>query len=1613
MSHSPTISPPTAASTPTQPSQPLSPSDETLRRLRAEIDATGDAARRARLLAEVAELEECDGDDAAAARDYLAAYEVEPSFRESLEGIARLLDKRSGLKGLGARFFESLLGAAATPEERVRALLMQAAYMADVAGDITTATTSARQAAAIGEAPAAEQARAWLELELLAGRSDDSAIREQALAERTRFASNPTWRALLLIDRARMASQSGQTEAALLLLKEARGLEAGGTWAATLALEEVSRVPPGSADTMRAPARADLQATSLEALADLIDSAIHDGDRGDDLGVPRWAREPGRAADAWLRSAEMRRTARQLDAGAAALDRALLAVDRMQGDDKRLAQMVVAQARIRLAEQTGNTELAADLAAHRLETETDGPTAAALALRVAEWASTRGHAQEAIDALSRALVSDPGCLPARALQLDMLADGNQPSAFSSQLEEFADQLATDSARVRAFILAAFVWAVRAGDVAAARAALTQAAMFGANAVVIARVARLLAGIAGDTAWYEEATKRLLASEQPDKESISLCTELIRIRSARGDAAAVARAMVELVEIPGGAWLAWILEAFPAPSRAASPGRDDPDARARSAIASLAAIDEGDFDRSRTLRVVAAMRAHAIGDLATARDGLRRLVERYPEDAILATYLGDLDRSAGDLSAAASVASRAAGAVTDRELGAAFHIEAAFEHWRAGQRKRAMDELEAAMGDAPEASKTAIGWAIWGVDPESLDARRLAIRRAEEVGGDPRVLALERFATAVASGEADVASAALAFLDAAPAPLSLAAAIGRLTVSTAAVVADEVDALARIASSGPGGLLLAAAERTVVARRSDDPEAIAQAARGWFEAGGGLPAALDWLGAAVSLGDSREEVQARIAVAQSMSGDARESMLASAALLQTHVDLSTPAAFVAGRSASVRLANLELAPPGCDPRRRAAALEDLDGALGAEAELDAIALAAWSRLASSDAVSAREAFERVLAERPHDLAAWDGLRACAESSGDLALRARASAELGARCRDARRGAAFWEAAALTFIDLGDDTNADRALAASFERDPTRPVAFDKLFRRARARKDNATLLTIISRRVNVTDDPDELQKLSWEQARVLRENGDFDGALKALERVTILEPDHVGALALLGEINIRRGQFEDAASALARLAALDGAPAKNRVTAAVAAADLYENKLDRVDAALDVLLTVRRAKLSTAPVRERLARVAARTGAWQVATATLEELMKERSDRAGRIEAARLSIAIDRDRLGDIQRAAVAVATLLAEAPDDGEAIDLLLRLDPPPDGKRALLDAARIALVTNLQSHTIDTAVVRRLADVARALDDSALRQSALGALSALGESRAEADPIFAQLAQSKPRIPHVRIPDAMMRSLLAPGDEGPVAELFVMLGPTIAEALGPNGHMCGVGRRDKVDPRSGLSLRNEIAAWAGAFGIEQFDLYVGGKDPLGIQGIPGVPPAIVVGPDVNSPLSPLARARVAREILAIVRGTTIVRCRDDVAIAAIVVAACKIANLPVDHPPYAVLAEFEKLLGKAISRRTRKLLPSLCGALVATHADARAWSRRALASQDRIAAVASGDPVVILMDVLGVPMDRLGRSAPGNARAEELLRFVLSQTYVDVRRSLGLEETA
>jgi len=1647
-----------ASQLPPAPVETLEAITSAVGRLRAEVEATNDRARKARLLDEAGEIQERAGDEPGAARDYLAAYNADTSFREPLEGLVRLLERRRSLANLG-KLVEALVAAAVTPEERARALTERAIFFEDVQKDLEGARGAAREATETGAVPA-ELGPAWLTLELVAAKLGDAALREEALAGRAELAVNRDWRGLLLVDVATLAAASGETERALEIALRARDVGGKATWTALVAVERICRGDPGLVGSDEARSRARAHAESLEARAEMLREAMADAAQGDANGVPRHARTIEHASDLLLRAAEARRLASELGRAAQALDRALelLADARPRREDEPTAggshsdvaaaiERVVLNARLRLAELTGDTALAADLATRRMIGETDGGVVAALAMRIAEHAASEGDIGRALDALTTATERDPLCAPARALKLDILDGGGDAARFATELEELSKQLTSAEAQGRALLLAAYVWAARAGDAARARETLGQAEACGVSKDVVARLGRSLASLRGDDAWYEAAT-RSLAPHEPAGELPLLWVELARLRLAQGDEAGAAEATRELGRLEGGAWLGRVLEALTPPagtrdprderderdetsdadaSGAAAGPADDAGARARSraAFEELAASASDDADARRSFTLVCALRAHAAGDIEGTLRHLTALAAEDASDPLVAAYLGDLLRGRGDRAGAARAARAVAEArEDDADLRAARLVEAGLDTWRLGDRAGGVASFEAAASASEEVARAVqpvLAWSTRGVDVDAPEGRRRAIEHAVTLRDDAGV-ALERFGLEAVHGDPADAEGALANVEIAPNDsLRLAAALARVVWPRGALEKEALGtALDALAAVGERTRAAAAAERLRFTREGDSSEHAAEdaaaAAKAWLDVGGGAAAAMEWLASAMVSGDPTMEVPARRALAELLADEAREAMNASATLLDAVLRPGETFPLVSGSSHAVRLANLELSPPGCDPRRRASVLSELDGALGEEAEVDALALSAWSSLAAGDPATALEIFRAVTAARADDLHAWEGMRAAAEALSDREAYAVACEQLGARCADPGRGAAFWEQAAITWAKLGTafDARCEAALDASFTRDPTRSQAFDKLFRRVRDRKDGAKLLDLVARRLEVTDDAAEIAKLYWEMARVLREQGDPDAALEALEHVTMFDENHVGALALSGEIFIRRGMFEEAASNLARLARVEAAPAKNRVTAGVAAVDLYENKLGRHDLALEVLLALHAARLTTLPVRERLARAAARTGSWNEATRILEELMQERPEREGRIEAARLAMAIHRDRLHAPEAALTAASKLLDEAPGDGEALDLVVGLDAltaQTAQRRTLLERGRDALLMTLHDDPANVDAERRLARVARALGDGALEQAALASAVALGGPDGSSEQMIVILASKKARVPQVALTEAMLRQVLAPGDDGPVADLFVALGPTLAEALGPQHAALGVHpKKDRVDPRAGISLRNEIASWAGAFGIASFDLFVGGKDAAGVQGIPGETPGLVVGSGINAPLSPTTRARVARELLGLVRGTTVTRWRDDTTIAAIVVAACNISKVPVEHPPFAVLAEVERLLGKAIGRKTKAAIAPICRAIVQSGQDSRQWAARARASQNRMALVASGDVSVVLADVFGEPAPRLGAVARDDLRAHELLRFTLSRPYFELRRALGLE---
>lgn len=1597
--------PPKASGDSEQP-LPAVPPAELLARLRAEVAATAGKPKQARLLHECGVLLELAGEEPSSARDFLAAFNVDPQFREPLESLVRILSRRKSIKNLG-KLLDALSRAAETPEERARAYWEHASYLLEHEQNLGEARAKLEEALSANP----EDGTAWLELEILGAKEGDLQARMRALEARAELASDPTWKALLYIDLAELMAQAGDAARAYELLDAASALEGGARFRTRLVLEAIAAREQDL----------DAMARALEGQADLVVEALEDKERGDEIGVPRTMRSAEFAAEAWLRAAELRR--RQGDASAAA---ALL----LQAAQRAPGSSVIARARLVALEATGDAEGAAVIAREELDRGVGGPSAASLWLRLAEAAALANDRAGALSALKHALTADPACIPARALEVDLLGDGQEPAVLAESIESCIESFTTDAAKGRAYLLAAYVWACRANNVAAAKAALSQSSMCGVSPGTVSRLARSLASIVGDDAWYEESTKRLLAAGSELDEAPSLWFELGRSRLMRGDVAAANDAFAKLAACgadggePGPtAWLGRMLAAFAsglAPAAEASEGGGSaPAGRAPGPIEELAQA-ESDPDAARGLMLVAALRYVRSGDMAAACDRLRALHADAPQDEVVAIYLAELLRRSGDAAGAARTLAQTGAATEDEELGASLHLEAAILFWNAGDRPQALEEMEAARAAALPSASALLGWALRGADADTLDGRRRAAEAARDGGGDPALAALERFALEVAwqgqGGEPAEAEQALEAAEASGAEdVAVAAALGRLIWAGGLERRDMVErALDRLEDRGHEAMAIARAERVRLARDVDrDRRGAADAAKAWIAAEPTLPVALEWLGASLAADDRDGDVAARRMIASQLGRDteAASAMEASAAIVAM---LDQPAALhrlVSGEHAPGQLMNLELAPPGCDPRRRAAALHGLGDCLGNDAQIDAFALAGWSDLAAGNTAEALEAFRAVVEVRPQDLAAWEGVRTASELLGDHVSTALACAQLGALCRDDARGAEFWEYAGKILLEHTDaHEDAEIAFQRAFERDPRRFFAFDKYFRALRERNDDDRLLGVITKRLEVEDDEQRIAKWFWERARVLRKKGDLDGALAALENVTMLEPDHVGALTLSGEICLSKGQFAEAAPLLAKLSTMSEVPEQQRRVSGVTAVNLYENKLSMPDKAVEVLVRLHKDGLSTLPVRERLAKAAAKTGAWEAATAILEQLMEEREDREGRIEAARLAMAIHRDKLQEPLGALAATGRLLDESPDDGEALDLVLTTSFDPEFRSRMLGRGKKTIVESLYRDPFDAERVALLAKIAGAGQDAILRQATLGVLAALGSDDPGLNEELARLDAKIPSRPQIALDGRAMAEIADPQDTGPVAELMALIAETVSLSLGPSLTSLGVGKRERLDARGGHPLRLAVAEWMGAIGFEgDFDLYVGGPTPHGVAGVAGEQPALVLGSAVTVPFSAASRSAVAREVFALRRGISAVRTRDDAAVASVVIAACNESGIDMPNPGYAVFGEISRSFHKEVSRKVKKAIGEVCQRVAQSGQDPRVWANAARRSIDRMAVLAAGDVSLVLSDVLGIPRERLGEVVPDNERARRLLAFVLSPSYLELRRKLGM----
>ncbi|HVZ31827.1 MAG TPA: hypothetical protein VG963_05345, partial [Polyangiaceae bacterium] len=761
------------------------------------------------------------------------------------------------------------------------------------------------------------------------------------------------------------------------------------------------------------------------------------------------------------------------------------------------------------------------------------------------------------------------------------------------------------------------------------------------------------------------------------------------------------------------------------------------------------------------------------------------------------------------------------------------------------------------------------------------------------------------------------------------------------------------------------------------------------------------------------GHVARECAARYRVSQFLSGSAAELAAASAALVE-HFLGGSPAAFLEGTTPQLHLTNLETSPAGCDPRRRERALGEAEPLLGAEEEPTLGLLRAYNLLALGENAAALAALGPYTRAYPDDPAGWEAFVTAARQMSDPELLAGATQSLAECSQEPASAARLFEEAAALYLDrLGDVTRGEAALRRAVGIDVSRSSSFERLSKLLRERGDAAGLLELCERRLQIPVPSAERLELEWQRARAHRQLGDAPAALAALDRVVALDTRHIRALALFGEIYITQQRHREATEVLARLAETAEASAEERLTSGLFAVDLYENQLQNTERALEVLLALERAGLGGLAVRERLARAAAKSESWDDAVVVLEQLMFERSTPEERAEAARLALAIHRDRRDDPTSTLRAARALLELEPCDAEALDVLLGASPDAGESDAALQAARDALAEHLQRDPFQLDALKRLARVADRTGSASVRQVAVGALLALGyggpSSGARAE--LAALDQQLCTRPSLVFGADLLGELRDPNDSGPVCDLLALVASHLGRALGPELSLYKVSRRERILPGSGAPVREEVQAWAHAFGLGELELYASGVAHGHVVALATEPTSVVLGFGVVAPLGPFQRQELARALYAQSRGLGVLTELEESDVPGLVAGLCQLGGVALDAPHYARQADYERHLGRVLPRKIRKALPAAAEAVRAGGVDIAAWASAARRSLDRAAALAVGDLSVVLS--LAPPSDREApMPAAPTERTRRLASFMLAPAFDTLRRRCGVIRT-
>ncbi|MEM9187658.1 MAG: hypothetical protein AAGF12_00680 [Myxococcota bacterium] len=1572
---------------------PRDAAERTLAMLRAELQAEDDPNRKAMLHFEVGRvLERGFRSDAKAVREYLAAYNLWPEFRPPLDALINIFERRRSFQNL-AKLYDAEAKAATSDRERAAAILSRAELSADqldapddadrLIDEALTADPGSRAAALMRE----DRSR----------RQGDAAGVAEALEGRIANAGDPGLRALLLTELALDREAAGDIAGALEGFKRAVAEPA----ARSRTLEHMERIA-------RKHAAAAELTQSLEGRGRLALAAASGEEQGQRSAVVSTRVLTDAESSRHLASSLFYEGARLRMHELGDPEGAIESLD--QAIDVRPNDLLLHQERMLAYELAADHDGAAREARYLIDSGVGKRFAASLHFRLAETAQANQDFDQASTELSAALAADPGSAATAAMLEDLLIDRGDAVGQVESLEKHAET-AEGEAQSRLLWQAAHIASSELGDFDRA-SVLFRAAV--ATSDHPTPIRREFYGAALNHGRLDEARialDALLEADIDEPERATLLREKYEIlRYAFDDTAGADAHLRACLDEPVAA--SWALET--ARLSAASHGDWALLQKAHRALADRAQGELAAAHLSAAAR--AALRADD-DDGAVAL--LRSALEHSPGHGYAVALLEELLQARGEAKEVVALLREAA----DSQAG---HEEAVLRLLLAGAAAEASGDHALAANTYREAAdhdpmSTAPLWALYRLgrktnNRELLLSARQALSDRELADGEPARASLELaeqydlHQKKAKLAEAAFRSTLIADQAGAAAAVGLLLLAGRdneggvRREALERLVADAREADVATFERSLGVAAFAAAddiERGLQASakvselREDDRWAPFGRllhglgdvrASGWV----GLARATEDIAASAELGliglratllaDSEESGDDAFLVAQDIAADAPESAAAGIALDETLTAAD-------------------------DPESRIEALESRISHSGRAGSASLTAALGRALTASGRGSEALERLLPLVEADPADLASWDAIRVAAREERRWELVVRACDALAAALAEIDGGGELEaelleEAAAVLMDELGEDAEAELRLQRALRESVDRRIAYGRLHDLLAEREDTAALGALVQRKLEAIDDPEELEKLFYEQARLMRSDGDLDGALGALENLLMLEENHVGGLALQVEIQVALERWEDAVDSLRALANAD-VPASQRRLARLGASDFLHKKLGDADGAIAELRAVVDLGLGDAALFVRMADVAEDAGLNVDAARALEDAAiqatgEERAThlyRAGRLAEAKL---LDPGRAKDYYRQG------LEAQPTHLGSAEALANLLTEPLEREQLSVRFEEAVRRSLESAPTDAELIRMLQRAAEWRGDRVLVHATLGALSALGLALPDEEQRYRATV-----LPPIggSLSEESFAALMGPPNEA-VSASAIVAQDTLLELvrLEPSGF--GVGRGQLQSPKKPNSVRDELQTIARAFGVTVIDCYIGGSDPGGVALVAGKKgPAWVVGQQVSSPLSP-SRRFVAGQLAAAYRiGALPVTSRTADRAATLLFAALAASDRPVHPGPRPDLEDLTKAAQKKLPRKTRKTLTETGKAIQG--AEVEPWCYHAQAAALRAGTLVAGDLRLALGAVLGGGVS--GEAVLASEPARQLLSFWLSSQIVRLRHEIGL----